>query len=535
MVNWLKFLESGYDCNFVSPYSVEICKQILYVHSRKGYFQYNTKDFLSRHRKPYFLFVDVNQVAPDSYDFRIEKDFRWGKKKSYPLTIIGHLDRLPNGTHVIYRVNADDRGIITLLINGLLFFMWLVVFTQSLKSSITAPLQVLLFGIQPIIWMSILWWVRMRPIRQFLEAPQRWLNGEERSMTDEALYATRQPLKSRFDFYTPDSISVCIEKLKQGSLTNHYQDSALGMVAGTGINGDIFMTFQEETPNRHYFFAERNMWLSYHSPYDSPARVIGILEIEDDMTHVHGYSYFPSGWAYIGGYGMISVVTLGIALWLYIPALLIAMGIGLVGYTMIMTRMNRFHAYPAMTILDIHPSKHKLRLLRTSYEFDFHSPYPIEDCVNMLLNYTPIPSEYPTPWGIGKGGITEDGLQVVLYEQDVNQYQLLIQSSKNNFGNTAIQIIGTLQTEGYGVRVRGKVNSKSSKSLLWLTLIMVGISVVSILGLPGSNLPFVLMALLVPTYITSIRQIRKVGSYPQQVLGAKSSRKRKLADTAEFE
>ena len=523
MVNWLKFLESGYENNFVSPHSVEVCTQILHDHSRKGYFEYNTDDFLGRHRKPYFFFVDVNQVAPDIYDFRVERDFRWGKSKSYALTIDGHLDRLPNGTHVIYRVNPMKQAIIALLIGGWLFFMWLGGFTQGLKTPITAPLEVLLFGIQPIIWMSIFWWVHMRPIRQFLEAPQRWLNGEQRTMTDEMFYAMRQPLKSRFDFYTPDSISLCIKKLKQGSLAKHYQDSRLGMMAGTGINGDIFITFKEKTPDYYYFFAERDMWLSHHSPYDSTACVIGILEIEEDMTHVHGYSYLPDGWAYIGGYGIISLVALGIALWQYMPAMLIVMGVGLVGYTMMMTRMNRFHAYPAMTILGIKPNKHQSRLLRGAYKFDFHSPYPLIECVNMLLDYTPT-QEYRTQWGIGKHVTLENGFLVTINQSDGGDYTFSIQP-KSAPTLMKTEVIGTLQPEGYGTRVNGYVQ----KRVVWQAIaIMLGIGLIYSLVTTMYALIIILFGILL--YIGITENVHNIGGYPYHILSGKNNRKAKDDD-----
>ena len=293
-------------------------------------------------------------------------------------------------------------------------------------------------------------------------------------------------------------------------------------------------------PPHTYFVIERDNLFSRNG---TPIQTIGLLQPEGNGTRITGFIHRPKNM--VNPPLVLLLLVLGIFnLLMAIIALIIFTIVGQIVTSRIVTQNA---IYPARKILGekkglIHDNG-KLWWFR--YEFDFHSPYPIEDCHNMLLAYTEKKDERYTRWGRMAGQIINRWLFITIRQKEIHQMDFLIQSIKNEI-SPEIVCYGTLQTEGYGTRIIGY--SHSSNGWSWL-LIFTGITAILPLGLvlcftlvvTSSLGLFIIFGTLVffmmgiSAYLWQISRIQLAGGYAETILGTKSSRKRKLADDAKSE
>lgn len=517
---WLQLWELGqYTLEFVSPHSLETCAKILRDQSRRGYFEYGGRDFLHPDLKNRGVFVDVNTEQADKHTFRIEKEFGDSLRHRAFLDAAGTLTRLEDGT----RVEATIRrgGAWGILVMGVCF-LWLMIFCKSITPPITAPIWILLLvWLQPVIWGGWFWRMRLHPFIEFVESLEKWL-GEPSTPIRQAFTPIHHPFQAKFDFYTSDSITTCVEKLTQQSKTRHYQHTHLGIKHGISVNGELFISREtDEMGERQYLLIERNMWLAHSILYNSPVRVLGTLETEDDMTHVYGYSYLPRGWWYVNLFMIVwTILLISTIVWSPIM-LLLGVGIGVVMYTILKNRVHNMNRYPKIIQSSVR-TQNRFDWIRLRYTFDFHSPYPPVECVNMLLDYSPA-KEYPSQWGVSKEVTLNNQYRVVVTQTDeAVKFSIY---SEDKYHLTRIEAVGTLQPEGYGTSVSGHCEVVHISP--WMIIMTLIATTILALLTNFASFPLVPLVIIFGGVWYVSMGINRVGKYPQQLLGGKGGRKGK--------
>jgi hypothetical protein len=163
--------------------------------------------------------------------------------------------------------------------------------------------------------------------------------------------------------------------------------------------------------------------------------------------------------------------------------------------------------------------------MQITHTFDFHSPYPIEDCVNMLLAYTP-PRQYDTRWGRGMGVKLDDKILVKVYEQDDATYKIEITPRpRNSVIQRDIQAIGILQADADGTHVVGSATNRIQHNLLPIIGMIAGLAFGAIVLRLWFIIPFSLVILGV-VWIDIIQTMNLVSRYAQDLLEPKGVRKK---------
>ncbi|MDX2075564.1 MAG: hypothetical protein SFZ02_03980 [bacterium] len=526
MWNWLQIWFKGYQTTFDSPYPIEQCGQILRDHERSNYWKYSLSNIFAGFGKEHKLFIDIYKESSSLHRFVIRKTLLHSNTGDFNIEMKGTLESIPNGTRISAMIRYNQWGWLLMTFGvglGFIFSIFSIINNFSLYGvQHLAPF--LLYPIQII----VLWFFIGRPIMQFIRYPYQLLSGELGISPDEMMPSRLNPFQREFNFYTKSSIASCIEKLELGTHHTHFQYTPLGMLSGKTTSENLFIAFQEVSPTKTYFWIEDD---NLFSQIRFPLHLFGMLQTEDDGTRVMGFSQNKVAIVDIIPY----VAVLGFLLF-FNPILAGVIGaigaIGATGYFMFDTNIRA--DYPAKKILGestIKPLPKKMwQWLRLKYEFDFHSPYPVVDCANMLMDYSKSDNVIYTKHGLTHGKVIDNRLFITAYPDD-DKYQFWIQSMNNGIFN-AVEVTGTLHPEGYGTRVTG--HSRSALISNGVVIVMVIASAVTFLFLLLLVLPIVVILGSI-MYFLVLQRIDDLGSYPKQVLGAKSSRKRKLTDDAEFE
>lgn len=88
------------------------------------------------------------------------------------------------------------------------------------------------------------------------------------------------------------------------------------------------------------------------------------------------------------------------------------------------------------------------------HHFDFVSPYPVEDCYNMVLEYSRIDDFHHTKWGETPGNVLDGWLFIGVYVQEEGHLDFVLKSL-GNFSESRIRGEGSFKTEGDKTRIRG--------------------------------------------------------------------------------
>ena len=526
MLDWRRFLQDGHQFDFYSPQSLQTCADILRDQSRRNYFRSTYFDWLVYRKKSNVLFVDVHPQSPHHYTFRVERDFGLGKSL-VPSAITGKLEQVGTTTHVVGKVSKRNGDwIFWIIVIIIVDIGGLVTFIQSMLSGnwrfATTILSILPFGI------AMQWLIVIRPFWRFIHCVERWLGVEINRIHYEES-ALSNLFRRSFDFYTTDSPEKCVDVLSHPSYQGRYQYTTHGMIKGAPLDGGLFIATAEHRPDCTDFLIQYDE-ITYTYHYRVGAQMIGRIQSEGDMTRVRGYVYVPRDWEYIGLLVLALLIT---ACWVTISTtLIIAMVLGIMGYLVTQYIVNQIFYYPHEKILGRPPQIKRGTL-------DFHSPYPIEDVVNMLLNYSE-PQDYETPWGIGKGVRIDDELLVVLVaEKDIYRLMVGFDGAKTRSVYDYLQVHATLRQEGYGTRVVGGHNRRVGSETLWAGMIATLFVVFVLMFTTNiSFIPIVSAVIGIGTigfHIHVKKNAQMLLNYPQHILSGKAIRKQKVADTPKSE
>jgi hypothetical protein len=547
MINWLKTWFLGYNVAFQSPYPIEVCRQILLDQSRSDYFENNLAKWLVGFKKSNLLFADVYKKTDDVQQFTLEKDFAIGNRANLKVAIVGQLERTPHGTLV--------------MTNTQIYMHTWIYWTAFISITLAIGLGLIAYGIgnlsnsmfnltMHLPWIGIvlgflIWQMGLiRAIHQFTRFPENLLEDTPKSHPSEIMPPPKDIPNREFNFYSTESLAVCMRKLTESASKEHYQKTIIGMIRGVSTLEGLFIGFMEDSPTHTYFVIERDNLFGTNR---TPIQTIGLLQPEGDGTRITGFTQNPKN----NSDTLILLVLLGLIiigifnlLTMIITVITVRSCFAIVTNKVIAQNAT----YPARKILGekkgLINNNGKLRWLK--YKFDFHSPYPIEDCHNMLLAYTEKKDEHYTQWGLVAGNVINKWLFITIREHEVNHRDFLIQSIDKNEIIPPIIGFGTLQTEGYGTRITGY--SHSPNGWWWLfnftsltAIVPLGLVLCFTLQVTSSFELYIIFGTLVffmmgiSAYLWQTSRIQLAGEYAQQVLGAKSARKRKLADDADFE
>ena len=534
MKKWLQLWEDsgGYPFDFISPHSIDTCEQILNDHSRRSYLKNNPVILLNDHKRLYFPFVDVHHLSPAIYEFRMEYQFNRGDKNKKIIEIKGSLERLPDGTHVTGIAKASNEAKISwwVWIFGLL--ATIVIVNISFFPPITEPFWLLLiYWAQPFFWGWLFWRSVLHPTTQFILSPERWLGSAPSRLKTIISKHRKQPLKATFDVYAPLSMAVGIEQLKKGSVNRHYQHTQAGTVLGTAVKEELFITFEEESPEHGYFLLERSMWLCQPNPYNTSVCLLGSIQAEEDMIHIQGYSYLPNGRIYIRLAMMLvlmSLLSLSVS-----PYALVVLPIAyVITRGIIHRRLKVFQQYPKQAILRQKSTQNRASWFSLRYDFDFYSPYPLADCVNMLLNYS-IVGDYENAEGIHKSAYVQKNYLVTVTKSPEGKFLFSVQNTNGQGGERA-ESVGKLESVGYSTRVSGtsRVNAQWGWVVFSLSIIIFVIFILPMGGGLSVFFGFFLAVLLLLGFIGVVYVVLKAkvvsaGKYAERTLGSKGGRKGK--------
>lgn len=526
MINWRRFLQDGHQFDLYSPQSLQTCADILRDQSRRDYFQPTLFDWLIYRKKSEKLFVDVHPQSPHHYTFRVERTLGLGKAE-IPMSIMGELEQVGTTTHVVGKVSKPNgEWLLWMAVIVSVDILWIALFIHDVLSG-NRGFAIPMLSIFPI-GVAMQWLIVIRPFWNFISCIECWL-GDELNRIHEEKTALLTVFRKSFDFYTTDSPEKCLDVLSHPQYQGRYQYTTQGMMKGSPLDNGLFITTTENHPNRTNFLIQYDE-ITYTYHYRVGAQIIGQIQQEDDMTRISGYIDIPRGWQYIG----LFILTMLATTW-FIPfstSIIIAIVLGTIGFWFIQSTMNQLYYYPSEKILGKTPQFNR-------GVFDFHSPYPIEDVVNMLLNYSE-PQDYETPWGIGKGIHIDDELLVVLVEEkDIYRLMVGFDGVKTRSVYAYLQVHATLRAEGYGTRVIGGLNRKVGGEAYWAGGIAI-IVMISVLMFSAniSLIPVVSTVIAMGTigfYINVKKNAQMLLDYPQDVLGQKANRKHKVAETPESE
>ncbi len=163
--------------------------------------------------------------------------------------------------------------------------------------------------------------------------------------------------------------------------------------------------------------------------------------------------------------------------------------------------------------------------MQVTHHFDFQSPYPIEDCVNMLLAYTP-PRKYETRWGRGMGVKLDDKILVKVFMQDEHTYQIEITPRpRHSMIQASIQATGTLQADDDGTHIMGSAINRVTAQMGMLVILILGLGIGAIFW--GMWLVIIITGIVFAIVAVDMLQtMYLVSRYAQDLLEPKGARKK---------
>jgi len=517
-----------YQKSFDSPYPMQTCQRILADHATRDYFTRPSKQSIGAdfyHDEQMHTFSLYKRVM---LQYQKRGFVEINNPATITVTLKGSFEPIDSGTRISYTLKWN----------------WLLWIAISLPICIPLPMICAFLIPHPDKYIGLLvslvisfllaYAIPLYQIYQFTKFPQKLLNGIPRIQPEKISLKRWYRFQHHFDFYAPYDIATCKQKLAYADSTkrDYYQYTPLGMLNGVSDN-QLFVGLKEASPEKCYFWME-TLW-AYRENNTNP-KGFGILQAEGDHTRVMGFSYKP----WIGLYWAGLIV--GCLFFMLTPPFLFAIILVLYAFGFLLIKVAlsdqalELAHHPANVLLgkNIAPKNRIRWWIRLQSKFDFHSPYPLEDAVNMLLNYSTDLSEYETEWGRGKDTIVGNFL-VILREKDEKSYQFMIlpkQAKENPIGKFA-RVVGTLQIEGYGTRVRGELQNQGKKGVFRVGII--GIVAISLLiGGGWAVIAWLGITIIIGLiYMDRISESTAMLDYPQAVLGQKAHRKQKVANKSD--
>lgn len=529
----ISYLSTSYQASFNSPYSIETCRKILLDLSQRVYSEPSTRwaAFEAKKQESGNRIIDVYQESDTRYTFRIDyfSMTKSGRAKQ-PYAVTGVLESADNvSTHVTCESVYDKKEVreiiwTWIIATWMLVILFVVVFFDS-----TPTLKKMIAGFA-ILWTIagwVIWSNYVYTKHHIIGEVQKWLDGQSSIPIVDHLGNLKSRRGYQFDFYIKDALAECVYRLTKSIQWEHYQYTSVGMAKGKALSDNYFIIIQQTTPTHYHFLITNDTHINHHQIV---TEVVGELAHEDNVTHVRGcttmktssdFKFIIAGVCILGGLVMWSKVGLIITLILLIVA------IGILGITL-WARLSECRNY-LRNKLNTTPL---YDFITEGNDVHFHSPYPIEDCVNMLMGYSPEFSEYSTPWGLGRK-ITRDNMRIILYEKDVNMRYFWIYSGETEVKARISRVVvkGRLETEGYGTQISYEVERWMNTYLHLAFLAILLMALLSILISP--LITFLLTgcaSVFAIVYVITWREMKAIREYAQFLLSGKANRKQKVAD-----
>lgn len=514
MRNWLPVWLRGYKTTFISPHASVVCQQILLDQSQRDYFE---KDAVGRfaRQKSRGTFVVVDEIGAGSYTFTMERTLPMTvNNKPLKMTLKGSLTPTDVGTEIAIQNRFNPPHIFLGIVIVITIFAGIAMITY-----LRFLIPFILF------WGLFVLYAEVR-LRRFSALPQKWLSNAPQPHIKQALRPFPQPFQRKFNFFSPEPLPMCVARLTQNNYHEHFQMTPFGMLHGKTVQPRYFIAFQEESPSEIYFYMARD---NVFNNDKIPVQLIGRLRDEETGTRIEGYATNPYGW-------WMSLLVIPI----FIVPIVFLRGFGLfIGgvsgavYLSILTMFTDDLAnYPVREIIGrekfIRSNWQFWNWLRFRHRFDFHSPYPVEDCVNMLLSYSPT-KDYQTQWGLGRGVKLDDDTLIKIFQHDENTYHIEITPrGRSSVMKPNIQAIGTLQTEGYGTRVIGNASNRMTYNVLPILVMIIAFGLPALLWRVWLLIiiPFTLLV-FGAVWVDILRMTYLVSTYPQRLLESAGERKDK--------
>jgi hypothetical protein len=323
-------------------------------------------------------------------------------------------------------------------------------------------------------------------------------------------------------------------------------------------NEEKVMDIQQESDDSTSFFIHKNLWDFMDKKKLSLLKLTGTLKQIDTGTRITQYvHYTKSAWRDISLTVMVSTTLIISILWAFLSKppvhfgvvisciIILAIEMALLRYPLSRLGQTPYRLLsdkaqrPPRPLIFQKPERVRTykertysqsRLIKT--EFSFHSPYPIDECVNQLLNHSAT-QDYHTPWGIGKGAKVNN-MVVIVYEHPDNTYGFVVRTDGrvNRLVYGKAQSVGALYAQEHGTRVKGDIYNRMEGRLRMGFILTLGLIALFVITTNIIMLPIAIISLGM-FYMNMIHRQLQVGTYPQRILGEKSALKPKLEEDTE--
>mgnify|MGYP001319095716 CR=1 FL=1 len=459
---------NGYKETFDSPYPIEKCVEILRDHSAYDYIRtvkkampygFLTTDSLS-------LMIDVHPQTDGRYGFIIQYITTSHSRKTGDNTTEyrGTLESIETGTRVSGKVN-------NILANIGCLFLFLIGIASIIIMAMAsvyddAGIPSVLVGIVVIILTS-LWVMLTYAGSDIIDYPKRLLSGHIPPRPDDIVPAWWNIFKRSFHFYTDQSLATCIQKLEGEAYHPHYQACGLGMIKGKISTDHYFIAFEPTSDDKVYFCIDDNGLSSFNQMSEY---LLGTLTTEGDGTRITGVTGYRLGELWV--FAPIWIIITAVLSVIYMP---LGIGVGgmliLLGIASVRWEVAKLAKIPAQKVLGTHPQKQKSGWGGLRRDIDFSTPYPIEDCYNMLFDYAPPDDFSYTQWGNTPGNLLDGWLFIGTYHQDEGHLDFVVKSVDKGLA-PKIKGEGSFKTEGNRTHITGQFYSVDGWGWLFQVLIL---------------------------------------------------------------
>lgn len=175
------------------------------------------------------------------------------------------------------------------------------------------------------------------------------------------------------------------------------------------------------------------------------------------------------------------------------------------------------------------------------HTFSFLSPYPIEECYNMIHEYSRVDDFLYTKWGETPGNVLDGWLFIGTFVQAEGHLDFVMKTVEQQA--LKMRGEGSFKTEGDKTRISGSVEYMDA-GVWWSCINAILVIGISLFGCSGGVIPpfneyahiigpmmfilfFVLLVGNIGVYFMLARQIRRPSIILKRLLGQKAHRKQK--------
>jgi len=203
MIRGFLFWFFGYNVAFQTPYSLDMCRQILLdqsTHANSDNLFINRWLGMGNNR----MVVDVYPKTESVYTFRLEKSLESGRYR-FRVAIVGRLENTPHGTLVMTNTRIP-------IITWLLITAWMVIIAGALVGLMIHTINHFesaddTLPIIGIVWLIFLGLIALiQNIYRFGHSPEKWLMKDIQSHPSALITSEKENYVRDFNFYSTDSL-----------------------------------------------------------------------------------------------------------------------------------------------------------------------------------------------------------------------------------------------------------------------------------------------------------------------------------------